>query len=177
MELEKYRRETVVFCDMVSVDGYMLPNEEFRVGVASASKALGFAENWLSRELTRIDSKSLKTLQDMGFTAYTKTGMVDRDTVRGSSKVSTISLDDFVLLVAYATSKKKKPAFALQLALTKMAINDFFRDAFGLAPLSIDEKRRLFYKDYAKTIDWSLEDLLDWELIEEQEWFLNTSRN
>jgi hypothetical protein len=90
--------------------------------------------------------------------------------------VSTLSLDDFVLLVAYATSKQKKEAFALQLALTKMAVNDFFRDAFGLSPLTIDEKRSLFYKDYAKNIDWSLEDLLDWKLIEEQEWFLNTSK-
>lgn len=176
MELERFERKTVVFCDMVSVDGYMLPNEEFRVGVASASKALGFAENWLSRELTKIDGKALKSLQAMGFTAYQKTGFVSRDNVSGASKVTTISLDDFVLLVAYATAKNKKPAFALQLALTKMAINDFFREAFGLSPLTIEQKRQLFYKDYAKTIDWAMEDLLDWELIEEQEWFLNTSR-
>ena len=91
--------------------------------------------------------------------------------------MSTISLDDFVLLIAFAVSKHKKEAFALQLALTKMAINDYFRDAFGLRALSIEEKRALFYKDYAKTVNWYKEDRIDWALIEEQEWFLNTSRN
>jgi len=177
MTLERFERRTVTFCQGVSVDGYRLADDEFRVGVAGASKALGFAENWLSRELTKLDGKSLKALQEMGFTAYLKTGTVTRDDTRGSSKVSTISLDDFVLLIAFATSKKKKEAFALQLALTKMAINDYFRDAFGLRALSIEEKRALFYKDYAKTVNWYKEDRIDWELIEEQEWFLNTSRN
>jgi hypothetical protein len=176
MELERFKRKTVVFCDMVSVDGYMLPDGEFRVGVTSASKALGFAEAWLYKSLSNTDGKTLKALQGMGFTAFLKHGEVDREKQSGTSKVSTLSLDDFVLLVAYATSKQKKEAFALQLALTKMAVNDFFRDAFGLSPLTIDEKRSLFYKDYAKNIDWSLEDLLDWKLIEEQEWFLNTSK-
>lgn len=177
MELERFERKTVVFCDMVSVDGYMLPNEEFRVGVASASKALGFAESWLYKSLSNTDGKTLKSLQAMGFTASLKYGEVSREKQAGTSRVSTISLDDFVLLVAYATAKNKKPAFALQLALTKMAINDFFREAFGLSPLTIEQKRQLFYKDYAKTIDWAMEDLLDWELIEKQEWFLNTSRD
>jgi len=54
-------------------------------------------------------------------------------------------------------SKGKKAALALQLSLTTVALNDFFRDAFGDRPLSIEEKRRLFYKTYAATIspeDW-----------------------
>ncbi|MEG5251302.1 hypothetical protein QUB67_34795 [Microcoleus sp. ARI1-A1] len=36
-------------------------------------------------------------------------------------------------------------------------LNDFFVDAFGEMPLTIDEKRRLFYEAYAATIspeDW-----------------------
>ncbi|MBE9118776.1 hypothetical protein IQ249_25255, partial [Lusitaniella coriacea LEGE 07157] len=48
-------------------------------------------------------------------------------------------------------------ALALQLSLTEVALNDFFRDAFDEPPLSIAEKRRLFYETYAATIspeDW-----------------------
>ncbi len=40
----------------------------------------------------------------------------------------------------------------MQLSLTRVALNDFFRDAFGEPPLSIEEKRRLFYEAYAATI-------------------------
>jgi hypothetical protein len=46
----------------------------------------------------------------------------------------------------------KKAALALQLALTEVALNDFFVDAFGERPLTIDEKRRLFYEAYAAAI-------------------------
>jgi hypothetical protein len=45
-----------------------------------------------------------------------------------------------------------------------MALMDFFRDAFGEPPLSITEKRRLFYETYAATIspeDWRRMDKQD----------------
>jgi hypothetical protein len=67
-------------------------------------------------------------------------------------------------LIAFAVSKGKKAALALQLALTEVALNDFFRDAFGEPPLSIEEKRRLFYETYAATIspeDWRTMDRQD----------------
>ncbi|MGL5719924.1 MAG: hypothetical protein ACRCYP_03920, partial [Alphaproteobacteria bacterium] len=34
----------------------------------------------------------------------------------------------------------------------KLALIDFFRDAFGEPALSIEEKRRLFYETYAASI-------------------------
>ncbi|RMG10996.1 MAG: hypothetical protein D6728_09560, partial [Cyanobacteria bacterium J055] len=49
-------------------------------------------------------------------------------------------------------SNGKKAALALQRSLTQVALNDFFRDAFGEPPLTIEEKRRLFYETYAATI-------------------------
>lgn len=69
----------------------------------------------------------------------------------------TIDLDDFNCCIIYGVQNKKKAAIALQKSFTKMALNDFFRDAFGEPPLSIEEKRRLFYEAYAATIspeDW-----------------------
>lgn len=120
MELERFERKTVVFCDMVSVDGYMLPNEEFRVGVASASKALGFAEPWLYRELCRTDGNTLKALHSMGFSGLLIEGTVARSNQCGSSKVSTLSMDDFNILLAYASLyKKKESAMKIQIAMNK----------------------------------------------------------
>jgi hypothetical protein len=67
-------------------------------------------------------------------------------------------------LISYAVFDGKRAALALQLALTEVALNDFFREAFGEPPLSIDEKRNLFYEAYARTIspeDWRLMDKED----------------
>jgi hypothetical protein len=144
-------RTTVVFFDGLTVDGYRMPSGEFRVGITGASLVLGYAENWLYRTLTREGNRTLKALQGLGFDAYTIPANVDRPQ-GGTTEVETISLRDFNRLIAYAVFDKKKAALALQLALTEVALNDFFRDAFGEPPLSIEEKRRLFYETYAATI-------------------------
>lgn len=150
MEPIKAERATVTFIDGLTVDGYRMPNGEFRVGVAGASEVLGYARNWLGRVLSK-GGNTVKTLQGFGFTE--KTQKVVTQSIRGGgSEAETISLDDFNRLIVYATSKGKKAALALQLSLTKLALNDFFRDAFGDTPLSIDEKRQLFYETYAATI-------------------------
>jgi hypothetical protein len=76
----------------------------------------------------------------------------------------TISLRDFNRLISYAVFDKKPAALALQLALTELSLTDFFRDSFGEPPLSVEEKRRLFYEAYASTIspeDWRAMDRED----------------
>ena len=70
---------------------------------------------------------------------------------------STISLDDFKHLITYGVIKKKKKAIALQTALTKIALIDFFRDSFNDVPLTTQDRRSLFYKTYAESLsyeDW-----------------------
>jgi hypothetical protein len=82
----------------------------------------------------------------------------------GTTTVDTISLDSFNICIVYGVQQKKKASLALQLSLTKMSIMDFFRDAFGERPLSIEEKRKLFYETYAATIspeDWRRMDKQD----------------
>jgi hypothetical protein len=156
MESIRAERSTVTFFDGLTVEGYRMPDGEFRVGLEGASLVLGYAANWLYRTLTRKDNKTLKTLQGLGFDAYTEQVTTSRPQ-GGTARVDTVSLDDFNRLIAYAVFDGKKAALALQLSLTRMALNDFFRDAFGEAPLSIDEKRSLFYQEYARTIspeDW-----------------------
>ncbi|MGL5061723.1 MAG: hypothetical protein ACRC62_17280, partial [Microcoleus sp.] len=73
----------------------------------------------------------------------------------------TISLEDFTYLTLFAATQGKAKAIAINKALIHMSYLDFFRDAFGDRPLSIEEKRELFYKTYAATINWLLEDRED----------------
>lgn len=149
-------RATVRFFDGLEVDGYRLPSGEFRVGMTGASTVLGYSKSWLS-QVHSSRPKTLKTLQGLGFTGSQLPVKVGRTDKSGASDSLTLSLDDFNTLILYAASKGKKAALALQKALTTVALNDFFRDAFDEPPLSIEEKRRLFYEAYAATIspeDW-----------------------
>ncbi|MGK7893064.1 MAG: hypothetical protein AB4372_05355 [Xenococcus sp. (in: cyanobacteria)] len=64
---------------------------------------------------------------------------------------------------------------ALQSALMEIALSDFFRDAFKENQLSVDEKRKLFYKAYAESLsfkDWlemDRQDVRDLKLFGNQE--------
>lgn len=153
MNLEPVRAErtTVIFFDGLTVDGYRMPNGEFRVGIAGAGEVLGYGRNWVGRVLER-GGNTLKALQGLGFTEE-----IQKVVTKSGRPPETISLRDFNRLISYAVFDGKKAALALQLALTEVALNDFFRDAFGEPPLSIDEKRKFFYEAYARTIspeDW-----------------------
>jgi hypothetical protein len=149
MEPIRVERQSVTFFDGLQVDGYRMPNGEFRVGITGASVVLGYERNWLGRVLDR-GGNTLKALQGLGFTEETQKVVTNSD--RGGRPADTLGLRDFNRLIAYAVFDGKRAALALQLALTEVALNDFFRDAFGEPPLSIDEKRRLFYETYAASI-------------------------
>jgi len=162
MEPIRAERQSVTFFDGLQVDGYRMPSGEFRVGITGASIVLGYSENWLSRLMGRETGTSIKALRGLGFTEETQ--KVVSETSRGDREAQTISLRDFNRLIAYAVFDGKRAALALQLALTEVALNDFFRDAFGEPPLSIDQKRQLFYETYAASIspeDWRRMDRQD----------------
>ena len=153
----RFERAIVRFTPGLSVDGYKMPDGEFRVGTAGASRLVGFSDNWLSR-LTSRGGKTLKALQGMGFTGYQKEGSVARSDVSGASLVNTISLNDFCVLVTYAVQEKKIEAIALNIAFLQIPVTDFFRDAFGEKRLSIEEVRAKFCAAYSQTINWLQED-------------------
>lgn len=162
MEVKRATHQTVAFFDGLSVDGYQMPSGEFRVGVEGASKVIGYERNWLGRTISRSGSTA-KALRGIGFTEEIEK-VVAQSQQGNDYEAGTISLRDFNRLIAYAVSKGKKAALALQLSLTEVALNDFFRDAFGEPPLSIEEKRRIFYEAYAATIspeDWRRMDRQD----------------
>jgi len=151
MDVIRVERATVVFFDGLTVDGYRMPDGEFRIGLAGASRTLGYDRDWLADAVNQESPRTAKALQGLGFsencekvTAQSKQGNDYED--------KTINLDDFNCCIIYAVQRKKKAAIALQKSFTKLALTDFFRDAFGEPPLSIAEKRRLFYETYAASI-------------------------
>ncbi|MDJ0579038.1 hypothetical protein [Crocosphaera sp.] len=172
MTIIKAKRATVEFCPGVTVDGYMLPNGEFRVGVTGASRAVGYSKQWLSQVHTR-NGKTLKDLHLKGFTGSRSEVSVDRDGVSGSSKTSTISLSDFRELIKYAAIVgQKSQALGILDALLDIGIEDYFRLSFGVNQMTLEEKRAKFYQTYAATINWLEEDREDFNLIEAQQRFL-----
>ncbi|MFB2834106.1 hypothetical protein [Floridanema evergladense] len=155
-QLIRSERATVKFFDGLIVDGYRMPNGQFRIGLSGASRILGYNERWLRDALTGETPRTAKALQGLGFSENIQK-VLAQSTQGNEYADQTIDLDDFNCCIIYAVQSKKKAAIALQKSFTKMALNDFFRDAFGEPPLSIEEKRRLFYEAYAASIspqDW-----------------------
>lgn len=160
-EVIRAERQIVSFFDGLEIDGYRMPNGEFRVGLAGASRVLGYNENWLADVLMK-SARTARALQGLGFSLKIEKVL---ESIGGNDlKDRTISLEDFNRLIVYATSQGKKAALALQLSLTQVALNDFFRDAFDELPLTIWQKKELFYQTYAKSIspaDWRIMDRED----------------
>jgi hypothetical protein len=146
MEPIKAKQATVRFFDGLEVDGYELPSGEFRVSITTASVSLGYSREWLGRVLLR-GGNTLQALQGIGFTEK-----IEKVATKLGRPPETLSLRDFNRLIVYAVQDGKKAALALQLALTELSLTDFFNDAFGHPPLSIQEKRERFYQAYAETI-------------------------
>jgi hypothetical protein len=151
MNVIRAERSTVVFFPGLTVDGYRMPDGEFRIGLSGVSRVLGYSDRWLRDAITNETPRTAQALQSIGFSE--KTEKVLAQSNRGNTyEDTTIDLDDFNCCIIYAVQAKKKAAIALQKSFTKLALNDFFRDAFGEPPLSIAEKRKLFYETYAASI-------------------------
>jgi hypothetical protein len=154
MEPIRAEYQPVRFFDGLEVDGYRMPSGEFRVGISTASVVAGFAENYLRRAF-REGGTRLQPLLDNGFSGQTVPQV--RVTKTGEREERTINLKDFIRLLRFADKQDKASAGAILDALSELSLIDFFRDAFGENPASIDEKRRIFYKSYAASIspeDW-----------------------
>ncbi|NES01991.1 MAG: hypothetical protein F6K22_03600 [Okeania sp. SIO2F4] len=174
-EIIRAKRAVVRFCPGIEVEGFELPDSSYHVSITTASKAIGFASNWLTLTLKRR-AKALKTLSGLGF----RNNISDVLTVSktGDKSAKLISIGDFSSCILYAASQEKKEAIALNMALTQMSLTDFFRDAFGVRPLTIEEKRVAFYKTYAESLsieDWLAMDREDARIIQESLLFLSSS--
>ena len=170
MSILRCERATVRFFDGLAIDGYMMPNGDFRVSLSGASTLMGFAPNWLSLTMGRGGATKAKALRGLGFS-----GSVVETATNAGKPAKTISLKDFQRLLLYGVQSGKPQAIALQMALTDMALTDFFRDAFGMRALSIEEKRDRLYAAFAATLtaaDWQAWDRDDAAMIDSHLRFL-----
>ena len=105
-----------------------MPIGEYRVGLSSASKAIGYSEKWLRRVLSRSGTTA-KALQGLGFSGqFLK---VVRESNQGNSySERTISLDDFLQRLLILDSKRINPC--LQTWLMHIPFMSVF-ESFDLA--------------------------------------------
>lgn len=140
----------------IALDGYQIHETgEFRASMTGASTLCGYSKNWLGRVTTKA-SQTLKALQQRGFTGLPL--MVSLPAVKGGGhSAKTISLDDLNILIDYAADEGNARAAAVQKALSRVALEDIFRQSFGQQAMDIDQRRQLFYKAYANSLtveDW-----------------------
>jgi len=139
--------------DTLSIDGYMLPDGEFRAGIAGASVLLGHGKDWFNRLASRGPEK-LKALQSGGFTGRLQPVTIPRDSgLRGASRAQTISLKDLAALITVEALSGNKRAIALQAAFTLEGLDGRFRETFGVQQRTADERRRFFGMTYGEFLE------------------------
>lgn len=178
----KALKAKVTFFQGLEVEGYQMPDGEFRIGLADASKILGYGREWLADIVSEKSPRTAQALSQLDFSQNIQ--KVTAQSNKGNwFDDRTISLEDFNCCILYGVQKGKKAAIALQKSFTHLALNDFFRDAFDELPLTIDEKRAIFYRTYAATIspeEWremDREDILNLAFLGNDDPVLNGTWN
>lgn len=138
--------------DTLTLDGYMMPDGEFRAGIVGTSVLLGYQRDWFLVLPSRAPNK-LKALQDSGFRYDPQTVLIQRRGRGGATKAQTISLRELTILVTFESLQGNKRAIALQAAFTLEGLDSRFRDAFGVQQRSPDEKRRFFGMTYEEFLE------------------------
>ena len=104
------------------LDVYMLPSGEYRLRIEATGIALGYTNRWFYNR-TKRKSKWLEGLKRMGFNGAQKSLNIILPNERGSSIGRTISIRDFIKLVAYEAIIGKNLKAIILLALSNCIIN------------------------------------------------------
>jgi hypothetical protein len=75
----------------LSIDGYMMPNGEFRAGIAGASILLGHGKDWFNRLASR-GPKKLEALQSAGFTGRLESVVISENQGREGRQERKLSI-------------------------------------------------------------------------------------
>ena len=162
-DLIKAVTATILLSDTLSIDGYMMPDGEFRAGIAGASVLLGHGKEWFNRLRSEAPNK-LQALQAAGLTGCVQPVLVPRESgARGASRAKTISLKDLATLITVEALQGNKRAIALQASFTLEGIDSRFRDAFGVQQRTADEKRRFFGMTYGEFLEALAENRVELE--------------
>lgn len=143
---------------VATLDVYMLPSGEKRVGIENTGIALGYTERWFYNR-TKRRSKWLKALQDKGFTgAQIEVRIIrkgdDGEFLRGSSVSKTISVRDFTKLMAYeAIANRNFDAIILLAAFAEVGIERTIEDVFAKRSIDLLLEKIVHYSK------WTYEEL------------------
>ena len=175
-------RATVKFSEQIQVDGYLLPDGEFRVGKTSISNALGYSKMWVGRKIkeaqtlvtslaTQNGSNPSNIVKNKPQTIVTSllkklSGEIRQIEVDGVI-ADTLSLDDFRVLIRYADREDNFNAQAILDALLDVGLEDWFRLSFGLNQQTLEQKQAKFDQSYIVSIKWLEEDCRDIKVISE----------
>ena len=151
-DLIKAVTATIQLSDTLSIDGYMMPDGEFRAGIVGASVLLGYQRNWFLVLPSKAPNK-LKALEDNGFRYDPLPVNIQRQGRGGATKAQTISLKDLATLITVEALQGNKRAIALQASFTLEGIDSRFRDAFGVQQRTADEKRQFFGMTYEQYLE------------------------
>jgi hypothetical protein len=155
-----------------SIDCYLFPDGEKRIGIGGASIAIGHSKEYLGR-VAKTESKAFKELQGMGFTGCTKDTEVKMD--RGATRSKTISSRDFTKLITWdAVANKNQDSIILLAAFAETGLDDILDKVFTRQSLDFLLEKIVHY---TKWTNQDLQDALnanyeDWGVIIEQEQFL-----
>ena len=143
---------------IVTLEAYMLPSGEKRLGSEQTGIALGYTDRWFYNR-TKRESKWLRALRSKGFTgAQVPVRVIRRsDTgefLRGSSTSNTISVRDFTKLVAIeAIISKNFDAIVLLAAFAETGIDKVLDAAFAGRSLDFILEKIVHYSK------WTYEEL------------------
>lgn len=155
-----------------SIDCYLFPDGEKRIGIGGASIAIGRNKDYLSKS-AKTESKAFKELQGMGFTGRVKDTEIKLD--RGATRSKTISSRDFTKLITWdAVVNNNQDSIILLAAFAETGLDDILEKVFTRQSLDFLLEKIVHYTK------WTMEDLQealdanndDWRVIREQEQFL-----
>ena len=148
----KATRATIQLSDTLSIDGYMLPDGDFRAGIVGTSVLLGYQRDWFLVLPSRAPDK-LKALKDSGFRYDPQTVFIQRQGRGGATKAQTISLRELTTLITFEALSGNKRAIALQAAFTLEGLDGRFRETFGVQQRTADERRQFFGMTYGEFLE------------------------
>jgi hypothetical protein len=160
-----------------SIDCYLFPDGEKRIGIGGASIAIGRSKEYLGR-VAKTESKALKALTGIGYTGCIKETDIKRE--KGATRSKTISVRDFTKLITWdAVVNKNQDSIILLATFAETGLDDILDKVFKQQSVAFLLEKIVHYTK------WTTEDLQDaleanyddWRVIREQEQFLLEGAN
>jgi hypothetical protein len=124
----KATRATVTLGSL-TIDGFMLPNGEYRMSLSQAAEAVGLTAR---NAFDFLQSKTFKSLMGEGYTVSVSEIEADENQARGQSRIRVLPLEIVGKYWHWQSHRGNKQAYALVDALILETLERRFDRAFGV---------------------------------------------